>query len=157
MIDVFKSLGVVFDTNVINDIIKKKQGAAIKLLYQLKMALEKTSPPTDVTLVKKGKLSEQPPVKSIRPERPQFDTMERKNVETRLQTLNRAQKVVDLENKMDKYSQFQIRNEKKAQQEKIAEVMRDTKLKDEKRKALINKLQRNAGFMEDWEQKGVQD
>ncbi|CAG9310473.1 unnamed protein product [Blepharisma stoltei] len=157
MIDVFKSLGVKFDTNIINGIIKKENGAAIKLLYQLKMALEKTSPPTDVTLLKKGKLNEQPPVKSIRPERPQFDEMEKKNTVTRLQKMNRAQKEVDLDKKMDRFAQFQIKSEKRAQQDKINEAAREIKLKDEKRKALINKLQRNAGFMEDWEQKGVQD
>jgi CH-like domain in sperm protein len=157
MIDVFKGLNVKFDTQVINEIINKIEGAAIKLIYQLKMALEKTSPPVDIKLVKQGKVAEQPPVKCIRPPREQFDKMERKNIETRLQTLNKAQKEIDLENKMQKYSEFQKKTETILDKKKIEEDAIEKKKKDEKRKVMINKLQRNAGFMEDWEQKGVQE
>ena len=157
MIEVFKGLHVTFDTQVINDIINKKEGAAIKLIYQLKMALEKTSPPVDIKLVKQGKVAEQPPVKCIRPPRKQFDEMEKKNIETRLQTLNKAQKVIDLEKKMQKFADFQIESEVIAGKIREDEELKEKKKKDEKRKALINKLQRNAGFMEDWEQKGVQE
>ncbi|OMJ72074.1 hypothetical protein SteCoe_29554 [Stentor coeruleus] len=157
MIDVFKGLNVKFDTKVINDIINKTEGAAVGLIYQLKMALEKTSPPVDFKLVKQGKIAEQPPVKCIRPPRPQFDEMERKNIETRLQTLNKAQKEIDLELKMKKFDDFRDAMEIKAEKLEQAEDQKEKKKKDEKRKAMINKLQRNAGFMEDWEQKGVQE
>ena len=157
MIDVFKGLSVTFDTKVINGIINKKEGAAIKLIYQLKMALEKTSPPVDIKLVKQGKVAEQPPVKCIRPPRPQFDEMEKKNIETRLQTLNKPQKEIDLEEKMKKFDHIQEKNENRAAKQKMEEDLREKRKKDEKRKAQINKVQRNAGFMEDWEQKGVQE
>ena len=149
MIDVFKGLNVTFDTEVINDIINRREGAAIKLIYQLKMALEKTSPPVDIKLVKQGKVAEQPPVKCIRPPRQQFDDMERKNIETRLQTLNKAQKEIDLEEKMKKFPQFRKESEMKIKKQKEDAEIKEKKKKDEKRKALINKVQRNAGFMED--------
>lgn len=157
MIEVFKGLNVSFETHVINDIIKKTPGTAIKLIYQLKMALEKTSPPVDIKLVKQGKVAEQPPVKCIRPPRPQFDEMERKNIETRLQTLNKSQKEIDLEEKMKKFALYQKAAEGKSAKVRFEEDLIEKQKKEEKRKASINKLQRNAGFMEDWEQKGVQD
>lgn len=157
MIDVFKGLNVKFDTDVINAIIHKDKGAAIGLIYQLKMALEKTSPPVDITLVKQGKIAEQPPVKCIRPPRVQFDEMERKNIITRLQILNKSQKEIDLDLKMQKFEEFKKFSEAKSMKLKQEEDQKDKKLKDEKRKASINKIQRNAGFMEDWEQKGVQE
>lgn len=157
MIDVFKGLNVKFDTDVINAIIHKDKGAAIGLIYQLKMALEKTSPPVDIKLVKQGKIAEQPPVKCIRPPRQQFDEMERKNIITRLQILNKSQKEIDLEQKMQKFEEFKTLSEIKSSKQKQDEDLKEKKLKDEKRKASINKIQRNAGFMEDWEQKGVQE
>ena len=157
MIDVFKGLNVKFDTDVINAIIHKQKGAAIGLIYQLKMALEKTSPPVDIKLVKQGKIAEQPPVKCIRPPRPQFDSMEEKNIITRLQILNKSQKEIDLETKMQKFEEYKKMSETKAEKMKKEEEAKEKKLKDEKRKASINKIQRNAGFMEDWEQKGVQE
>ncbi|OMJ83099.1 hypothetical protein SteCoe_16018 [Stentor coeruleus] len=157
MINVFKGLNIKFDTKVINDIISKIEGAAVGLLYQLKMALEKTSPPVDIKLIKQRKIADQPPVKCIRLPRPQFDEMERKNIETRLQTLNKAQKIIDLELKMKKFDDFKHEMEIKVKKAVRAEEQKEKKKKDEKRKGMINKIQRNAGFMEDWEQKGVQE
>lgn len=43
---------------MMDDVMQKRPGAASKLLYQLKMALEKTSAPVDVTLIRKDKLTE---------------------------------------------------------------------------------------------------
>ena len=157
MINVFKGLNVKFDTDVINAMIHKEKGAAIGLIYQLKMALEKTSPPVDIKLVKQGKIAEQPPVKCIRPPRPQFDAMEEKNIISRLQILNKSQKEIDLEAKMQKFEVFKKMSETKADKMKRTEEAKENRIKDEKRKASINKIQRNAGFMEDWEQKGVQE
>jgi hypothetical protein len=36
---------------------KEERGAALRLLYQLKMALEKVYPPTDIGVLRKSKLS----------------------------------------------------------------------------------------------------
>ena len=50
----------------------------------------------DIKLATEGKLTEQPPIKSIRPQRVQYDLMELKQTEKRLQALNRPQKEVIL-------------------------------------------------------------
>jgi hypothetical protein len=40
---------------MIDGIMKEERGIALRLLYQLKMALEKVYPPTDVAVLKKSK------------------------------------------------------------------------------------------------------
>ena len=157
MIETFKSLGVKFDTRVINAIINKESGAASKLLYQVKMALEKTSPPLDMKLMKDGRVLEQRPVKSIRPARAQYDKMEKRYTEDRLHARTVPQKQLDLDAKLQKFKEFRAQMEQKAENQKQEEMTLQKQEKEEKRKVLINKLQRNAGFMEDWEQKGVLD
>ena len=44
---------------MIDGIMKEERGVALRLLYQLKMALEKVYPPTDVSVLKKSKLHPQ--------------------------------------------------------------------------------------------------
>lgn len=41
---------------MIDGIMKEERGVALRLLYQLKMSLEKVYPPTDVSVLKKSKL-----------------------------------------------------------------------------------------------------
>jgi len=48
-------LGIIFDSKVIDGVMKGQRGIALRLLYQLKTALEKVYPPTDVNVLKKSK------------------------------------------------------------------------------------------------------
>jgi len=50
-----RNLNITFDSKLIDSITKGERGAALRLLYQLKMALEKVYPPTDVSVLKKSK------------------------------------------------------------------------------------------------------
>jgi CH-like domain in sperm protein len=50
-----RNLNIKFDSKAIDGIMKGERGAALRLLYQLKMALEKVYPPTDVNVLKKSK------------------------------------------------------------------------------------------------------
>jgi hypothetical protein len=45
---------------MIDGIMKEERGVALRLLYQLKMSLEKVYPPTDVSVLKKSKHIENP-------------------------------------------------------------------------------------------------
>jgi len=45
---------------MIDGIMKEERGVALRLLYQLKMSLEKVYPPTDVSVLKKSKHFENP-------------------------------------------------------------------------------------------------
>ncbi len=51
----FRNLNIKFDSKMIDGIMKEERGVALRLLYQLKMALEKVYPPTDVAVLKKSK------------------------------------------------------------------------------------------------------
>lgn len=50
-----RKLQVKFDSKMIDGIMKEERGVALRLLYQLKMSLEKVYPPTDVSVLKKSK------------------------------------------------------------------------------------------------------
>lgn len=50
-----KNLKVKFNSDLVNAIIKQDRGSALRLLYQLKMALEKVYPPTDIAVLRKSK------------------------------------------------------------------------------------------------------
>jgi len=70
--------------------------------------------------------------------------------------LNRAQKEIDLENHLEG---FEVEKDRQAShaarldgEDRDADVLR----KQEMRRIQINKLQRNAGFMEEWMQKGAE-
>lgn len=158
LIPSFKALQLKFDTMLMHKIMNKQEGAAETLLYQIKMALEKTNAPIDVTIAKKaGQVVEQTPVQRIRPARRQFDEMEEKNYILTLQRLHKPQKDLDIDKKLQKYVDEAVRIQERADKKQHEESHRESELKEEKRKAMINKLQRNAGFMEDWEQKGVEE
>ena len=49
-----KNLKVKFDSKMIDDIMKEERGVALRLLYQMKMALEKVYPPTDIAVLRKS-------------------------------------------------------------------------------------------------------
>ena len=49
-----RNLKVKCDSNMIDDIMSGKRGQALRLLYQLKMTLEKVYPPTDVNVLRKS-------------------------------------------------------------------------------------------------------
>lgn len=52
-----RNLKVKFDAKTIKNIMDCKRGEALKLIYQIKMALEKVTPPTDIAVVRNSKNS----------------------------------------------------------------------------------------------------
>jgi hypothetical protein len=54
-----RNLNIKFDSILVDKIMKQERGYALRLLYQLKMVLEKVYPPTDISIVKKtGKVGD---------------------------------------------------------------------------------------------------
>ena len=49
----FRNLNVKFDSTIVDKIMKQERGCALRLLYQLKMILEKVYPPTDIAVLTK--------------------------------------------------------------------------------------------------------
>lgn len=50
-----RALNIKFDSKMIDGIMKEERGIALRVLYQLKMALEKVYPPADIAVLKKSK------------------------------------------------------------------------------------------------------
>ena len=72
----------------------------------------------------------------------------------RLNQLNKAQKDIDLDRKLDRFRGTMDENIKRGEAKQREEQERDRQIKDERRKIELNKLQRNITFMEDWQAKG---
>jgi hypothetical protein len=55
LLPVLRNLKIKVDSKMVDAIMQEKRGEALRLLYQLKMALEKVYPPTDVSILKKSR------------------------------------------------------------------------------------------------------
>lgn len=75
----------------------------------------------------------------------------------RLNERNKAQKLVNLDNHLDKFARFAKTQAEKEMRLKLKEETEERNLKEEMRKIQLNKLQRNMAFMEDWNQKGIEN
>lgn len=148
---VFSSLKMKFNATLIDNIMKEKRGAALGLLCQLKMALEKVYVPMDL------KMNDSKPAKRLKPGKEIYDKQGHDFFKLRLQELNDSQKNLNLKSHLNKFEEIRKRQESKAQQAEQEENEMHTKLKQDMRKAQIDKLQRNAGFMEEWLRKGIED
>ena len=97
------------------------------------------------------------PAQMIRPAREEYDKMTDNFFKKRLQRKIKPQKVVLMERTLQKYSLEQRRQEEIAAKEKRETQVREIEAKAQKRKAELNKLQRNAGFMDEWLEKGLKE
>jgi hypothetical protein len=48
-----RNLNIKFDSTTVDKIMKGERGVALRLLYQMKMVLEKVYPPTDIAVLTK--------------------------------------------------------------------------------------------------------
>ena len=48
-----RNLNIKFDSKMVDKIMKQERGISLRLLYQLKMVLEKVYPPTDISVLTK--------------------------------------------------------------------------------------------------------
>ena len=61
-----RNLNIKFDSRQVDKIMKQERGYALRLLYQLKMILEKVYPPTDIAILRKtGKVGDNQPALKI--------------------------------------------------------------------------------------------
>ena len=57
-----RNLHIKFDSKMVDKIMKRERGIALRILYQLKMALEKVYPTTDIAvLTKTGQFGDNQP------------------------------------------------------------------------------------------------
>ncbi|CAD8115667.1 unnamed protein product [Paramecium sonneborni] len=154
----FKTLRIQFNFQIADQVIKGKKGVAMQLLYQLQMQLQKVNDPHDVMMhAKTGKYNVIQPLMVIKQPKEQFDKMEQDFFMQNLNERNKAQKSVNLEKHLGKFTTFAIQQAEKERRLKIKEETEERNLKEEMRKIQLNKLQRNMAFMEDWNQKGIEN
>ena len=122
------------------------------------MILEKVYPPTDIAILRKtGKVGDNQPALKIGAAKEAYNKMQSSFFKTRLQALNKPQKTMNMENHLRKFEDEASRQAAEAAQHAAAEAEEKERIKQEIRRAQINKLQRNAGFLEEWLAKGVED
>lgn len=154
----FRSLGVQFNSKTVEKIMMRDRGQSLRMLYQLKIILEKVYPPADISIVAKtGTFGDNQPAKRIAQSKPKYDDVSSTFFKQRLGKLNRAQKDIDLEAHLKHFDEEMQRQAAMAAKLDSNDVTEDAKKKQEMRRIQINKLQRNAGFMEEWLAKGVED
>lgn len=153
-----RNLNIKFDSTTVDKIMKGERGVALRLLYQMKMVLEKVYPPTDIAvLTKTGQFGDNQPAQKIAKPMEKFDKIQHEFFKQRLAALNKPQKQINMEKHVQKFVIEQERQAQQAAEYLEAEKQAATLRKQELRRIQINKLQRNAGFMEEWQQKGVED
>jgi hypothetical protein len=64
---------------------------------------------------------------------------------------------MNMENHLQQFDDEAVRQDEEAKRYAAAEKEEKERIRQEIRRAQINKLQRNAGFMEEWLAKGVED
>lgn len=140
------------------NIINKKPGVAERMLYELKMSLEKVNNPADVFIFHKtGKFNPVFPLKKLDPGKQQFDTFESRFFGRRLNEMNKAQKAVNLEKHLQPFEDFQKQQEELLRRRREEDIIKEQKIKEEMRKISLNKLQRNMAFLENWNEKGKEN
>lgn len=147
----FRSLKIRFNAQLIDNIMKEKRGAALGLLCQLKMALEKVYVPMDT------RMSDTMPAKKLNPGKEIYDNQAHQFFKRRLQEINDSQKNINLNNHLNKFEEIRMKQEAQAKREEEEEKDLKKRMKQDMRKAQIDKLQRNSGFMEEWLRKGIED
>ena len=153
-----RNLNIKFDSQQVDKIMKQERGYALRLLYQLKMILEKVYPPTDIAILRKtGKVGDNQPALKIGAAKDAYNKMQSSFFKTRLQALNKPQKTMNMEKHLKQFEDEAVRQDAEAKRYEAAEAAEKERIKQEIRRAQINKLQRNAGFMEEWLHKGVED
>ena len=120
---------------------KKERGYALRLLYQLKMILEKVYPPTDITILRKtGKNGDAQPALKIGSQKQSYNNMQSSFFRERLQTLNKPQKTTNMETHLKKFNVEADRQADEAKRYEDDSNDEKNRHKQEIRRAQINKL-----------------
>ena len=88
-----RNLNIKFDSKMVDKIMKRERGIALRLLYQLKMVLEKVYPVTDIAvLTKTGQFGDNQPAQKIAMSKEKYDRVQHQFFKQRINALNKPQK-----------------------------------------------------------------
>ena len=154
--NVLRNVGVKFDSNTAENIMQSKPGFIANLLYEIRSNLEKKGVnPENISLKKSSHFQEMYAPMKFRQEIPQYDAFDSKHFYETLQRKTRAQKEVDLENKLKRFEDFKIEQNKKIKQAIIDEEIRKKQELDINIRNHRNKNQRYHAFLQQFEEKGI--
>ena len=154
--DVLRNVGVKFDTNTATSIMNQKKGVIANLLYEIRSNLEKKGVnPENISLKKSSHFQEMYAPMKFRQEIPPYDAFDSKHFIDTLQRKVRAQKEVDLENKLKRFEDFKQEQNRRIEQAKIEEELRKKQELDINIKNHRNKNQRYHAFLQQFEEKGI--
>ena len=89
---------------MVDKIMKRERGLALRLLYQLKMCLEKVYPTTDIAvLTKTGKFGDNQPAQKIANSKEKYDRVQHQFFKQRINALNKPQKQLNMEAHLNKF------------------------------------------------------
>ena len=146
-----RNLNIKFDSKMVDKIMKRERGIALRLLYQLKMVLEKVYPTTDIAvLTKTGQFGDNQPAQKIANSKEKYDRVQHQFFKQRINALNKPQKQLNMEAHVKKFEEEKERQAGMAKRADQEDSQMAAMRKQEMRRIQINKLQRNAGFMEEW-------
>jgi len=154
--NVLRNVGVKFDSNTAQNIMQSKPGVIANLLYEIRSNLEKKGVnPENISLKKSSHFQEMYAPMKFRQEIPQYDAFDSKHFYETLQRKTRAQKEIDLENKLKRFEDFKIEQNKK-----IKQAIAEEQYRLEQEKAINirnhrNKNQRYHAFLQQFEEKGI--
>ena len=154
--NVLRNVGVKFDTNTAQNIMQSKPGFIANLLYEIRSNLEKKGVnPENISLKKSSHFQEMYAPMKFRQEIPPYDTFDSKHFYETLQRKTRAQKEIDLENKLKRFEDFKIEQNKK-----IKQAIAEEQYRLEQERAINirnhrNKNQRYHAFLQQFEEKGI--
>ena len=154
--DVLRNVGVKFDSNTTRDIMNKKPGVIANLLYEIRSNLEKKGVnPENISLKKSSHFQEMYSPMKFRQEIPPYDKFDKKFYIDSLQRKTISQKEIDMKKKLQKYEDFKNEQIKKIQMDQINEECRKKQELDINIKNERNKNQRFHGFLQQFEEKGI--
>lgn len=99
-----RNLNIKFDSKMVDKIMKRERGIALRLLYQLKMCLEKVYPTTDIAvLTKTGQFGDNQPAQKIANSKEKYDRVQHEFFKQRINALNKPQKQLNMEAHLKKF------------------------------------------------------
>ena len=91
---------------MVDKIMKRDRGLALRLLYQLKMCLEKVYPITDIAvLTKTGQFGDNQPAQKIANSKEKYDRVQHEFFKVRINALNKPQKQLNMESHLLKFDE----------------------------------------------------
>jgi len=150
--EVLRKLHVRFDAKLIHQIMNEERGASLRLLYQLKLALDKHFSAADLTVTNLKQKALDHKVKRVAELALKLPEIHRSyGVEGPTFTGKNFKRIED---KLLKYEVARAGLETKAHTDDLAEVNMLKSIQQTKRQDAIRKLHENRQFMQDWEAEG---